>query len=149
MISNSVRITACIALLLAAHAHIATAATCAPVGAAGQAAPAKKSGGFRALLSAAKRAGVVDMIGGNALGNSAKSQAAGAVIGTVVDASDGSPDPTRVTSALAGRGRTAQAAGAVAGISSELARAEAQAGATRTASTCTPEPPPAPTGAWN
>jgi hypothetical protein len=91
--------------------------------------PRKKKGfGLGGLISAARRAGVGDMLtgrAGNMLGSGKGSQIFGAVAGTALNAAEsGRADASSLTGAvsgLAGPGRAGQVAGAVTGMVAEAA----------------------------
>ena len=87
--------------------------------------PKKKKGfGLGGLISAAKRAGVGDMLtgrAGNMLGSGKGSQIFGAFAGTALNAAEnGRVDPSSLAAA-AGSGRAGQIAGAVTGMVAEAA----------------------------
>jgi hypothetical protein len=87
--------------------------------------PKKKIGfALGGLISAAKRAGVGDMLtgrAGNMLGSGKGSQIFGAVAGTALNAAEnGRVDPSSLAGA-AGSGRAGQIAGAVTGMVAEAA----------------------------
>jgi len=96
----------------------------APACAAQQPKKKKKGFGLGGLISAARRAGVGDMLtgrAGNMLGSGKGSQIFGAVAGTALNAAEnGRVDPSSLAGA-AGSGRAGQIAGAVTGMVDEAA----------------------------
>jgi hypothetical protein len=130
MFARPAALAALLALSLAAPA-LAQEAPVDGCAAATPAAPAKPSR-FGALLSAAGRAGVGNLLNGQAgqmLGSGKGGAVAGAVLGTALNAANtegGAPQPSMMSMMTpfgGGGGRTAQIAGAVTGTAIELARA--------------------------
>lgn len=81
----------------------------------------KKDRGFGGLLSAAKRAGVGNVLGSGILGDGRAAQVAGAVTSTAVEVSEGGAAASAITD-LPDSSRTAKAVGAAAATAIELAR---------------------------
>ena len=81
--------------------------------------PKRKGLGLSGLLSAARNAGVGDMLGAGVLGDDKAAQVAGTAAGVAMN---GGNNPASVIAGLAGSGRTAQAVGVAVSTATEFAR---------------------------
>jgi len=114
-------------LSLSTQAAARDGASAAPCGGASAEQPKKKKGlGLGGLMSAAKNAGVGRILGSGMLGGSVKSQVAGAVAGTAINAASGSAGAANAAQVVYGGSAASQVAGAVTGTAINAAAAGAQ-----------------------
>ena len=114
---------ACAAVLTAAAPATPANAQEPPATACPAPKPAKKGFGLGGLLSAARQAGVGNMLGNGMLGGGKGGQIMGAVAGTAVQAAEtGHVDAGSLAGSVGAQGKGGQIAGAVAGTAAKMAQ---------------------------